>query len=107
MLNIKADSRKIKPGDTFIALRGISSDGHSYIDKAIENGASKLIVEEGEYPIPYEVVPDTRAYLNDYLVNKYDFINNMNLIGITGTNGKTTTAYLLYEALKKLGSSVL
>ena len=54
-------------GDIFIALRGISSDGHSYINKAIENGASKLIVEEGKYDIPYEVVLDTREYLNNYL----------------------------------------
>ena len=107
MLNIKADSRKVKKGDTFVALRGYLSDGHSYIDKAIENGAEKLIVEEGEYSIPYEKVDDTRKYLEDYLVCHYDFINNMNIVGITGTNGKTTTAYLLYQALRKLGNKVI
>ena len=67
MINIKSDSRKVKKGDIFIALRGISSDGHDYIDNAIKNGASKLIVEEGTYDIPYEIVDNTREYLNNYL----------------------------------------
>ena len=73
MINIKADSRKVKPGDIFVALRGISSDGHEYIDKAISLGASKLVVmDEGDYSIPYEVVEDTREYLNNYLKENYN-----------------------------------
>lgn len=105
MINIKADSRKIKKGDIFIALRGYNSDGHEYIDKAIELGASKLIVmDEGNYSIPYEVVEDTRLYLTNYLKENYGkFLDEMNIVGITGTNGKTTSAYLLYDALNKLG----
>ena len=105
MINIKSDSRKIMPGDIFVALRGISSDGHEYIDKAISKGASKLIVEDdNNYSVPYEVVHDTREYLNKYLIDNYSsLINEMNIIGITGTNGKTTSAYLLYQALNKLG----
>lgn len=105
-LGIQVDSRKVEPGDIFVALRGVASDGHDYIEKAIENGASKLIVEEGEYSIPYETVKDTREYLSKYLNHHYaSYIADMKLIGITGTNGKTTSAYLLYDALNKMGHS--
>lgn len=105
MINIKADSRKINKGDIFIALRGFNSDGHEYINKAISLGASKLIVmDKGDYSIPYEVVPDTRLYLANYLNENYGkYLSEMTIIGITGTNGKTTSAYLLYDALNKLG----
>ena len=104
-LNVKVDSRKVKKGDTFIALRGISSDGHDYIESAIKNGASKLIVEEDKnYSVEYEIVSDTRAYLINYLKENYSkYLNEMKIIGITGTNGKTTSAYLLHNALNLLG----
>ena len=60
MINIQIDSRKIKQGYIFIALRGISSDGHDYISSAIANGASKIIAEEGSYDVDTLIVPDTR-----------------------------------------------
>lgn len=105
MINIQSDSRKIKSGDTFIALRGISSDGHSYIEKAIENGATKIIAEEGNYPVETIIVPDTRKYLNEYLKENYNsYLNEMNIIAVTGTNGKTTTAKLLHDCLNMIGS---
>ena len=103
MINIKTDSRKVKPGDIFVALRGIVGDGHDFIPQAIKNGASKIIAEEGTYDVPYEIVSDTREYLNNYLKENYNkYLNEMHIIGNTGTNGKTTTAYLIYDALNKL-----
>lgn len=104
MLDIQSDSRKIKKGDTFIAIKCEVNDGHAYIEKAIENGASKIIAERGEYSVPTLIVDDTRKYLEDYLEENYNkYLDEMTLIGITGTNGKTTSAYLMYQALNKLG----
>lgn len=105
MIDIQTDTRKIKPGDTFVALRGISRDGHSFIDKAIEMGATKIVAEYGGYDVETEIVPDTRKYLNNILKEKYgEKVSEMNLIAITGTNGKTTTAKLIHDTLNILGS---
>jgi len=103
MFSIKTDSRKVKNGDTFVALRGLSSDGHDYIEKAIQNGATTIVAEEGSYSVETKIVEDTTKYLEDLLYEKYHtYLEEMVIVGVTGTNGKTTTSYLLYEALNKL-----
>lgn len=103
MFKIRTDSRKVRKGDTFVALRGISNDGHDYIESAIKNGASKIIAEEGTYSVETVIVENTRTYLEELLYQEYhDYLEEMTIVGLTGTNGKTTTAYLLYEALNRL-----
>ena len=101
------DSRKVKKGDTFIALRGVDTDGHDYIEAAIENGASKIICETGDYPVETVKVDNTNQYYLDYIYNTYyDKVKDLKLIGVTGTSGKTTTCFLVYNMLKDLGCKV-
>ena len=103
MLNIKTNSKLVTKGDTFIALNNLHHDGHDYIEDAINNGATKIVAMHGNYSVETEIVPDTRKYLEDYLYNNYyPKIKEMTLIGLTGTNGKTTTCFLIYQMLNKL-----
>jgi UDP-N-acetylmuramoyl-L-alanyl-D-glutamate--2,6-diaminopimelate ligase len=95
---IAYDSRKVKSGTMFVALRGEHTDGHNFINRAIDAGASAIVSEE---PVVTSkaasiVVPDTRAALADIAVRFYQNPSkNLKVAGITGTNGKTTTAFLL------------
>ena len=108
---VEFDSRKIETNDLFVAIRGTISDGHDFIEKAIELGASAIIcdtlpaaISEG---VTYVQVKDTNAALAVVAANYYDNPSKkLQLVGVTGTNGKTTIASLLYQLYKKAGHKV-
>ena len=105
---IQFDSRKVKDNDVFVAVRGVTVDGHAYINKAIELGALAVICEEipTQYDenVTYIQVTDAQIALGVLASNYYDNpTKDLKLVGITGTNGKTTTTTLLYELFTKMG----
>jgi len=108
---IEFDSRKVNENDIFIAIRGTVSDGHSYIEKAINLGAIAIVCETMPEiivtGITYIQVKDTNEALAFLASNFYNNpSHNLKLVGITGTNGKTTIASLLYQLFKKAGYKV-
>jgi UDP-N-acetylmuramoyl-L-alanyl-D-glutamate--2,6-diaminopimelate ligase len=108
---IEFDSRKIETNDVFVAIRGTISDGHDFIEKAISLGATAIVCdtlpEVTVTGITYIQVKDTNSALAFMASNYYDNPSSkLRLVGITGTNGKTTIASLLYQLFKKAGYKV-
>ncbi|MCL9807997.1 UDP-N-acetylmuramoyl-L-alanyl-D-glutamate--2,6-diaminopimelate ligase [Flavobacterium luminosum] len=108
---IHFDSRKIAENDVFVAIKGTVSDGHAFIDKAISLGASIIVCEELPTSIlsqiTYIKVKNTSEALAFMAANYYDNPSQkLQLVGVTGTNGKTTIASLLYQMFKKAGHKV-
>ena len=106
---IEFDSRKVESNTAFVAIKGTLSDGHDYIEKAIALGANVIVCEQ--FPetivqgITYVQVNDTNEALAYLSANFYDNPSEkIKLVGVTGTNGKTTIASLLYQLFKTLSS---
>ncbi len=109
--NVQFDSRKVQKNDLFVAIAGVVSDGHEFIEKAIEQGAVAVVCEilpenivEG---VTYIQVDSSSSALAILASNYYGVPSeNLKLVGVTGTNGKTTIASLLYQLFKKAGYKV-
>jgi UDP-N-acetylmuramyl-tripeptide synthetase len=108
--NIEHDSRKVTDGTLFVCLTGVHADGHDFIEMAAKKGASAVLVEK-DVSVPDGVarvlVPDVKAAMQKLVPFFYDYPSrSMRVIGITGTNGKTTTSYLVRAILRKQGYKV-
>ena len=108
---LEIDSRKIESGHMFVAVRGTQTDGHAYIDKAIEKGASVIVCETFpdniDSDVTYIKVNDTEEVVGKLATAFYGHpTSKLKLIGVTGTNGKTTIATLLYNMFRLFGYKV-
>ena len=106
--DVDIDSRKVAAGHLFVAIKGTQTDGHQYIQKAIELGASAILCEEMpeecQPQISYVQVASTEAVVGQVATTFHgDPTSKLKLVGVTGTNGKTTIATLLYNMFRKLG----
>lgn len=105
---VSYDSRNTKPGDLFVAMTGFAVDGHAFISKAIEAGAAAVLCQKlPEGGVPYVQVTDSRRALAVIGGNFFGHpASAMTMVGVTGTNGKTTTTYLLKSVLERQGKKV-
>ena len=106
--SVQIDSRKVQPGDLFVALRGTQVDGHEYIEKAIGQGATAVVCESlpqhVSEDVTYLVYPDTELAVGPLATAcAGNPSQRMKLVGVTGTNGKTTIATVLYNMFRRMG----
>ena len=115
--DVTNDSRKVKKGSMFIAIKGFETDGHKYIDDVIEKGPSAIMVQEGAdlkklaklegITITVVLTENSRDALAIAACNFYgNPSRKFTVIGVTGTKGKTTTTYMIKEILEKQGKKV-
>ena len=109
--SIHASAQEVKPGGLFIAIKGFKADGHDYIDQALDNGAVAIVtnrhVVRKEHSAVMAEVKDSRKAMSAISARFYGYpSNDMVIIGITGTNGKTTTAWILESILAQAGHTV-
>ncbi|MBK9283105.1 MAG: UDP-N-acetylmuramoyl-L-alanyl-D-glutamate--2,6-diaminopimelate ligase [Sphingobacteriaceae bacterium] len=109
--NVVFDSRKVRKNSLFVAIKGTQSDGHEFIEQAIEAGALAVVCEklptEKKSNVTYVKVNDSNYSLGIIACNFFDNPSSkLKLIGVTGTNGKTTTVTLLFNLFRALGHSV-
>ena len=105
---VNIDSRKIQPGHLFVAMRGTQTDGHAFIPKALEMGAAAILCEvmpeERKQGVTYIQVPSTEEAVGPVATMFYgEPSKRLKLVGVTGTNGKTTIATLLYNMFRQFG----
>lgn len=104
---VRYDSRAVQAGDLFVAIRGFATDGHQYISKALEQGAVAVVCEEAPAGAPAVVVENARQALAEIAANRFGHpADSMVMLGVTGTNGKTTTTYLVKHMLEDAGHKV-
>lgn len=108
VLGINIDSRLVQKGDMFIAIKGTQADGHSYIESAIEKGAVAIVCEDmpdKQNPnVAYINLPNAQSVTGKLATTFYgDPSSKLKLVGVTGTNGKTTIATLLYSLFSEMG----
>ena len=115
IVGIESNSNNIKDNYMFVAIKGFSADGHDYIETAIKNGATAVVIEDGvdlksikiTENVTLIVAKDTREFLAISASNFYDNPSSkFKLIGITGTKGKTTSTFMIKEILEKAGKKV-
>ncbi len=111
---IEYDSKKIEKGDLFVAIKGYKEDGHEYIAEAVENGAAAVIINQDEEAkaemlegVTVVMTTNTRVTLAEISARYYDYpASKLRIIGVTGTKGKTTTAYMIRDIMLASGKKI-